>query len=54
MALDLIGRKFGANVLDIHAGGVDLIFPHHEDEIAQSCAYTGEVDFARIGCTVSS
>ena len=48
MALDLIGRKFGANVLDIHAGGVDLIFPHHEDEIAQSCAYTGEVDFARI------
>ena len=48
MALELIGRKFGANVLDIHAGGVDLIFPHHEDEIAQSCAYTGEVDFARV------
>jgi cysteinyl-tRNA synthetase len=48
MALDLIGRKFGATVLDIHAGGVDLIFPHHEDEIAQSCAFTGEIDFARI------
>ena len=48
MALELIGEKFGATVLDIHAGGVDLIFPHHEDEIAQSCAYTGEVDFARI------
>jgi cysteinyl-tRNA synthetase len=27
---------------------VDLIFPHHEDEIAQSCAYTGEADFARV------
>jgi len=48
MALELIGRKYGARVLDIHAGGVDLIFPHHEDEIAQSCAFTGESDFARI------
>ncbi len=47
MALDLVGEKFGADVLDIHAGGVDLIFPHHEDEIAQSCAYTGKPDFAR-------
>ncbi len=26
---------------------MDLIFPHHEDEIAQSCAYTGKPDFAR-------
>jgi cysteinyl-tRNA synthetase len=34
-------------VLDIHAGGVDLIFPHHEDEIAQSCGYTGQDSFAR-------
>ena len=41
MALDLVGRTWGVDVLDIHAGGVDLIFPHHEDEIAQSCAYTG-------------
>ena len=47
MALDLIGEKYGVDVLDIHAGGVDLIFPHHEDEIAQSCAYTGKPDFAR-------
>jgi len=23
---------------DIHGGGIDLIFPHHENEIAQSCA----------------
>jgi len=47
MALDLIGRRYGARVLDIHTGGVDLIFPHHEDEIAQSCAFTGESEFAR-------
>jgi cysteinyl-tRNA synthetase len=47
MALDLIGRRFGTRVLDIHTGGVDLIFPHHEDEIAQSCAYTGLAEFAR-------
>jgi cysteinyl-tRNA synthetase len=47
MALDLVGRTLGVDVLDIHAGGVDLIFPHHEDEIAQSCAYTGKPDFAR-------
>ncbi len=48
MALELIGHRFGAKVLDIHAGGVDLIFPHHEDEIAQSCAFTGEAEFARV------
>ncbi len=47
MALDLVRRHTGLDVLDIHAGGVDLIFPHHEDEIAQSCAYTGEPLFAR-------
>lgn len=47
MALELIAERYGVQVLDIHAGGVDLIFPHHEDEIAQSCAYTGEELFAR-------
>jgi len=47
MALDLLKDKWGGDVLDIHAGGVDLIFPHHEDEIAQSCAFTGEEQFAR-------
>jgi cysteinyl-tRNA synthetase len=47
MALALIGGQWGTDVLDIHAGGVDLIFPHHEDEIAQSCAYTGKDQFAR-------
>jgi cysteinyl-tRNA synthetase len=48
MALELIRRKWGVDVLDIHAGAVDLIFPHHEDEIAQSCAYTGKDEFARV------
>jgi cysteinyl-tRNA synthetase len=48
MALELIGERYGARVLDLHTGGVDLIFPHHEDEIAQSCAYTGESEFARV------
>ena len=47
MALALVGGHWGTDVLDIHAGGVDLIFPHHEDEIAQSCAYTGKNEFAR-------
>ncbi|HKU62554.1 MAG TPA: DALR domain-containing protein, partial [Gemmatimonadales bacterium] len=47
MALELLGRHWNTDVLDIHAGGVDLIFPHHEDEIAQSRAYTGRADFAR-------
>jgi cysteinyl-tRNA synthetase len=48
MALDLIGKHLGTDVLDIHAGGIDLVFPHHEDEIAQSCAHTGKPDFARV------
>lgn len=37
MALDLLGESF-----DFHGGGLDLIFPHHENEIAQSEAYTGK------------
>ena len=48
MALELLRRRTGTDVLDIHAGGVDLIFPHHEDEIAQSCAFTGRDEFARV------
>jgi cysteinyl-tRNA synthetase len=37
---------FGPQV-DIHGGGSDLIFPHHENEIAQSESYTGVAPFAR-------
>jgi len=46
MSLDQIGKCCRVETLDIHAGGVDLIFPHHEDEIAQSEAATGK-PFAR-------
>ncbi|HRJ70113.1 MAG TPA: cysteine--tRNA ligase [Beijerinckiaceae bacterium] len=35
------GALLGA-VFDIHAGGLDLIFPHHENEIAQSCCFSGK------------
>ncbi len=41
MAMEYLGPT-----LDIHAGGIDLIFPHHENEIAQSEALTGK-PFAR-------
>ncbi len=37
--------SLGAQI-DIHGGGADLIFPHHENEIAQTEAYTGEPPFA--------
>lgn len=37
MSMKYLGKHF-----DIHTGGVDLIFPHHENEIAQSEAATGE------------
>jgi cysteinyl-tRNA synthetase len=39
-------KHLAAKTLDIHAGGRDLIFPHHENEIAQSEALTG-VPFAK-------
>jgi len=34
-------RLFGEPPIDIHAGGIDLLFPHHENEIAQSEGATG-------------
>ncbi len=42
MAIRLLG-----DTIDLHAGGVDNIFPHHENEIAQSEAYTGK-EFVRL------
>jgi len=39
--------KYLGQTLDIHGGGQDLIFPHHENEIAQSEAFTGTSPFAR-------
>ncbi len=41
-----MSRKLLGETLDIHGGGVDLVFPHHENEIAQSEAATGK-PFAR-------
>lgn len=38
----VMSRKFLGDSIDIHAGGSDLMFPHHENEIAQSEALTGK------------
>jgi cysteinyl-tRNA synthetase len=46
MSLSEIAKCCGVQTLDIHAGGIDLIFPHHENEIAQSEGATGQ-QFAR-------
>ena len=43
MSHALLGASF-----DIHGGGNDLMFPHHENEIAQSCCAHPEGDFARV------
>lgn len=43
MSLALLGASF-----DIHGGGIDLQFPHHENEVAQSCCAHPEADFARV------
>ncbi len=42
----VMAMKYLGETLDIHAGGIDLTFPHHENEIAQSEALTGK-PFAR-------
>ncbi|AUC51745.1 cysteine--tRNA ligase [Sagittula sp. P11] len=43
MSYELFGPSF-----DIHGGGNDLMFPHHENEIAQSCCAHPEGDFAKV------
>ncbi|MGR3616313.1 MAG: cysteine--tRNA ligase, partial [Paracoccaceae bacterium] len=43
MSLELLGETF-----DIHGGGNDLMFPHHENEIAQSCCAHGDDSFAQV------
>jgi cysteinyl-tRNA synthetase len=37
-----MAMKYLGNPIDIHAGGIDLVFPHHENEIAQSEGATGQ------------
>ena len=36
----MCNRLLGPSI-DIHAGGVDLVFPHHQNEVAQSEAFSG-------------
>ncbi len=43
----VMSMRYLGEQLDIHGGGQDLIFPHHENEIAQSEAYTGKKPFAK-------
>ena len=38
----VMSHKYLGDTFDFHGGGVDLVFPHHENEIAQSEAYTGQ------------
>ena len=44
-----MAMKYLGETLDIHCGGIDLIFPHHEDEIAQSEGATRK-PFSRVWC----
>jgi len=43
----VMAKKHLGDVIDIHGGGLDLIFPHHENEHAQSCCANGTEDMAR-------
>ncbi|KAI4453180.1 cysteinyl-trna synthetase [Holotrichia oblita] len=43
----VMANKYLGESFDFHGGGSDLIFPHHENEIAQSEAFTGREPFAR-------
>lgn len=42
MSIETLGKQ-----LDIHGGGIDLLYPHHESEVAQSEAATEKIPFAR-------
>ncbi len=42
-----MSMKYLGTVLDIHGGGMELMFPHHENEVAQTESFTGERPMAR-------
>ena len=42
----VMSEKYLGKIFDIHGGGLDLIFPHHENEIAQSCSNNSTNNFA--------
>jgi cysteinyl-tRNA synthetase len=43
-----MSSKYLGEIFDIHGGGIDLVFPHHENEIAQSCSAFGHDVMANI------
>ena len=43
-----MSQQYLSETFDIHGGGVDLVFPHHENEIAQSICANGQGTFARV------
>ena len=46
-----MARRYLGETIDVHCGGQDLIFPHHENEIAQSECCNGKNSSRVIGCT---
>jgi len=42
-----MAQQYLGEVIDVHGGGGDLAFPHHECETAQACGVTGQKEFAR-------
>ena len=47
-----MSEKYLGKNFDIHGGGLDLIFPHHENEIAQSCCNNNTKILQIIGYTM--
>ena len=47
MECSVMSQSILGNKIDLHLGGIDLVFPHHENEIAQSEAKTGEKPFVK-------
>lgn len=43
-----MARRYLGDTLDVHAGGIDLVFPHHENEVAQSEGFTASWRFCSL------
>ncbi|MEE2746580.1 MAG: cysteine--tRNA ligase [Pseudomonadota bacterium] len=48
MECSAMSQKYLGHTFDIHGGGLDLVFPHHENEIAQSQCVNGPDSFAKV------
>lgn len=44
----VMSKKYLGEMFDIHGGGIDLSFPHHENELAQSCCANGTDEMAQV------